>query len=145
MDIPKTVRQVLEGPALGHFVTLNADGSPQVTCVWVGLDGDELVVGSLGVFQKIKNIRRDPRVAISFETDESNEIGMLHSLVVYGTARVESGGAPQLLQRLAHTYVGPDVRVPAHARPAAGLRHPRHAEPVCRRGSLAVRMTGQSR
>ncbi|MGZ4617464.1 MAG: TIGR03618 family F420-dependent PPOX class oxidoreductase [Frankiaceae bacterium] len=120
MDIPKSVRQVLAGPALGHFVTLNADGSPQVTCVWVGLAGDELVVGSLGVFQKIKNIRSDPRVAISFETDESNEIGMRHSLVVYGTARVESGGAPQLLQRLARTYVGPDVRFPPMPDPPPG-------------------------
>ena len=120
MDIPKSVRQVLEGPALGHFVTLNADGSPQVSCVWIGLDDDELVVGSLGVFQKIKNIRRDPRVAISFETDQSNEIGMRHHLVVYGTARVEAGGAPQLLQWLAHTYVGPDVRFPPMPDPPPG-------------------------
>lgn len=120
MDIPKTVRRVLEGSALGHFVTLNADGSPQVSCVWIGLDGDELVVGSLGVFQKIKNIQRDPRVAISFETDESNAVGMLHHLVVYGTARVEAGGAPQLLQRLAHTYVGPDVAFPPMPDPPPG-------------------------
>ena len=119
--IPETVRQVLEGPALGHFVTTNADGSPQVTCVWVGLDGDELVVGSLGVWQKIKNITRDPRVAISFETDVRNEIGLIHHLVVYGTARVEPVGGPQLLQRLAHTYLGPDVAFPPMPNPPPGF------------------------
>ncbi len=120
MDIPNSVRQVLEGPALGHFDTLNADGSPQVSCVWIGLDGDELVVGSLGVHQKIKNIRRDPQVAISFEADETNEIGMRHHLVVYGTARVQEGGAAQLLQRLAYTYVGPGVRFPPMPDPPPG-------------------------
>ena len=111
---------MLEGPALGHFVTLDADGSPQVTCVWVGLDGDELVVGSLGLFRKIRNIQRDPRVAISFETAERNEIGLIHHLVVYGTARVDPGGAPQLLQRLAHTYLGPDVVFPPIPNPPPG-------------------------
>jgi hypothetical protein len=45
--IPTSVRAVIESGRLGHLVTLNADGSPQVTCVWVGLDGDELVTAHL--------------------------------------------------------------------------------------------------
>ena len=47
---------------LAHMVTLNADGSPQVSCVWVGLDGDEIVSGHLPRNQKVKNVERDPRV-----------------------------------------------------------------------------------
>jgi nitroimidazol reductase NimA-like FMN-containing flavoprotein (pyridoxamine 5'-phosphate oxidase superfamily) len=55
--IPASARAVIESGRLGHLVTLNADGSPQVTCVWVGLQGDELVTAHLGDQQKLRNIR----------------------------------------------------------------------------------------
>jgi len=45
--LPGAARELIESEALGHLVTMNADGSPQVTCIWVGLDGDELVFGQL--------------------------------------------------------------------------------------------------
>ncbi|CAN5155510.1 PPOX class F420-dependent oxidoreductase [soil metagenome] len=113
-------REVIEGDALGHLVTVNADGSPQVSCVWVGVDGDELVCASLGPRRKIANIRRDPRVVVSFETARANEMGLRQYLVVHGGARVEEGGAPQLLQQLARTYLGPDVRFPPMDDPPPG-------------------------
>jgi len=118
--VPDSVRAVVQSGRLAHLVTLNADGSPQVSCVWVGLDGNELVVGHLGVWQKVKNVRRDPRVALSIETDRINEIGMTEYLVVYGRARVEQGGAPELLQRLAHVYIGPTVKFPPMDNPPPG-------------------------
>ena len=43
--LPDSARAVLESPALAHLVTLNPDGSPQVSIVWVGLDGDQIVAG----------------------------------------------------------------------------------------------------
>ncbi len=55
---------MLESDRLAHLVTLNPDGSPQVTCVWVGLEGDEIVSGHLGTRQKVRNIERDPRVRV---------------------------------------------------------------------------------
>ena len=59
---------LLETDALGHLVTLNEDGGPQVTCVWVGLDGEDLSTAHLNPDQrKLDNVRRDPRVAISLE------------------------------------------------------------------------------
>jgi PPOX class probable F420-dependent enzyme len=58
-------RTALRSGHLAHLVTLNADGSPQVSVVWVGLDGDEIVSGHLGAWQKIRNVGRDPRVALS--------------------------------------------------------------------------------
>jgi PPOX class probable F420-dependent enzyme len=119
-SLPDSARAVLESPALAHLVTLNPDGSPQVTVVWVGLDGDEIVAAHLPEHRKVRNIRNDPRVALSIETANRNEMGLTEYLVIYGTARVTEGGAPELLQKLAHTYLGPDVRFPTMDNPPHG-------------------------
>src|SRR5208283_1261627 len=100
--LPDTARAVLESPALAHLVTLNPDGSPQVSAVWVGLDGDEIVTGHLADRQKVRN---DSRVALSIQTGNLNARGLVEYLVIYGTARISEGGAPELLQELAHTYL----------------------------------------
>ncbi len=120
MSLPDSVRAVLESPALAHLVTLNPDGSPQVSAVWVGLDGDEIVTGHLAERQKVRNVRNDSRVALSLETGGHNARGLVEYLVIYGTARVTEGGAPPLLQELAHTYLGPDVRFPDMDNPPPG-------------------------
>jgi PPOX class probable F420-dependent enzyme len=114
------VRDVLAAGRLAHLVTINADGSPQVSIVWVGLDRDEIVSGHLGVRQKLRNVERDPRVVLSLETGHRNAMGLDEYLVVRGTARVTEGGAPELLQRLAHVYLGPDVRFPPIDDPPPG-------------------------
>ena len=111
---------MLESAALAHLVTLNPDGSPQVTVVWVGLDGDELVIGHLPEHRKIRNIRNDGRVALSIETGVRNAMGLNEYLVIYGTARVTEGGAAELLQELARTYLGPDIRFPPVDNPPPG-------------------------
>lgn len=113
-------REVLEGPHLAHVVTINPDGSPQVSCVWAGLDGDDVVFGSLGPWRKLRNLERDPRVAVSIESDAVNDAGMREYLVIQGVASVEAGGAPELLQRLARVHLGPDVRFPPMDDPPAG-------------------------
>ena len=119
-NLPDTARQVLESAALAHLVTLNDDGSPQVTCVWVGLDGDEIVCAHVPRLRKIENITRDPRVALSLEAASVGDHGLKDYLVIYGTARVTEGGAPELLQELAHTYLGPDVDFPPMPNPSPG-------------------------
>jgi PPOX class probable F420-dependent enzyme len=119
-SLPDSARAVLESAALAHLVTLNPDGSPQVTIVWVGLDGDEIVIGHLPDHRKLRNIRNDSRVALSIETGERNATGLNEYLVIYGTARVTEGGAAQLLQELAHTYLGPGVRFPPVDNPPPG-------------------------
>jgi PPOX class probable F420-dependent enzyme len=121
MTLPPSARDLIDSGALAHMVTLNRDGSPQVTCVWVGLDGDDIISGHLGRFQKLKNVERDPRVSLSLEASEANEIGMRHYLVVHGRARIEEGGAPELLQRLAHVYIGPGVKFPPMPDPPPGF------------------------
>jgi PPOX class probable F420-dependent enzyme len=115
-------RAALAAGHLAHLVTLDADGSPQVAIVWVGLEGDEIVSGHLsGSQQKLRNVRRDPRVVLSLETGGRNESGLDNYLVVYGRARIDEGGAPELLQRLAHVYLGPDVKFPPMDNPPAGF------------------------
>ena len=105
-------RELLESAALVHLVTLNPDGSPQVSCIWVGLDGDEIVSGHMLRRQKVANVERDPRVSLSLEAPGLNSMGLREYLVVRGRARVQTGGAAELLQNLAHVYLGPDVVFP---------------------------------
>jgi len=118
----EAARELIESGALGHLVTLGPDGSPQVTCIWVGLDGDKLVSGHLAASQrKLQNVRRDPRVTLSFEGTRVHPPGMKEYLVVHGRARIEEGGAPELLQRLAHVHLGPDVKFPPMDDPPPGF------------------------
>ena len=121
MNLPASARELLESDALAHLVTLNADGAPQVSCIWVGLDRDELVSGHLRLQQKLRNVERDPRVALSVEGTVVQPPGLKQYLIVHGRARIEQGGAADLLQRLAHIYLGPDVRFPPMDDPPPGF------------------------
>ncbi len=120
MELSEQARAVVESGRLAHFVTVNADGSPHVTIVWVGMDGQDIVIGKLATDQKVRNIRRDPRVSLSIEA-EGEQHGMQNYLVVEGTASLSKGGAPELLQRLATLYVGPGVRFPPMPDPPPGF------------------------
>src|SRR5580704_9377097 len=112
MQLSEDVRNALTSGHPAHLVTLEPDGSPQVTLVWVGLAGGEIVAGHLGVWRKVANMRRDPRVVISIETGRRAPNGFAEYLVVHGRARITEGGAPELLQKLAYVYLGPDVKYP---------------------------------
>jgi Pyridoxamine 5'-phosphate oxidase len=91
--------------------------------VWVAVDGDDLLTAHLNPHQrKLENIRRDPRVTISFQGAATRPPGLLEYLVVHGTGTIEEGGAAELLQELAHVYLGPDVRFPAMDNPPPGVR-----------------------
>jgi PPOX class probable F420-dependent enzyme len=114
------IRKALTAGRLGHLVTINPDGGPQVSVVWIGLDGDDIVIGHLMGGRKVTNIRRDPRVALTIETEGANPVGMKNYLIVHGTARLVEGGAPELLQRLAEVYIGPGTKFPPMDDPPAG-------------------------
>lgn len=120
MKIPNDIRALIESGAPAHLVTLNPDGSPQVTLVWVGLDGDEVIAGHLPKNRKVKNILRDPRVAISLEAETKSSMGLTEYAVLYGEARIQEGGAAELLQKLAEVYIGPGVQFPPMEKPPPG-------------------------
>ena len=108
-SLPRSAKEFIALGRIGHLSTLARDGRPHVTCAWVGLDGDQLTIGTLFDQRKLRNMRRDPRVTLSFEGTEPNDIGLVPYLIVDGTAEVTEGGAPELLQQLAYVYLGPDT------------------------------------
>jgi Pyridoxamine 5'-phosphate oxidase len=73
---------------------------PRHGCV-NGIEGDEIAFGTLPDQQKLRNFRRDPRIALSVSSTGTNEWGLREDLVTYGTARVTERGSAELLQRLA--------------------------------------------
>ncbi len=114
------VRSALTAGRLAHLTTINPDGSPQMSVVWIGLEGDDIVAAHLMGGRKVANIARDPRVALTVEVAGANPVGMGNYLLVHGTARLVEGGAPELLQRLAKVYLGPGVRFPPFDNPPPG-------------------------
>jgi PPOX class probable F420-dependent enzyme len=120
MGFTPEIKDALTAGRLGHLATLNPDGSPQVSAVWIGLDGEDIVIGHLMGGVKTRNIARDNRVALTVEASGSNPIGMTNYLIVYGHGRLVEGGAPELLQRLAQGYLGPGAMFPPMSNPPAG-------------------------
>jgi PPOX class probable F420-dependent enzyme len=107
------------------LVTINRDGSAQVSVVWIVVqrtaDGDdELVTAHLQEHLKIRNIRRDPRVSVTcVSTDRSGPFTPW--LSIKGTARVEEGGAPELLDELVTPMFGPGTGFPPPGAPPGYL------------------------
>ena len=107
------------------LVTLNPDGSPQVSVVWVALqstpDGDELVSAHLAEHKKVRNIRRDPRVAATIVSIGASGQGMRPYLSIDGTARIVEGGAPELLKELNPILGDPNMKFPPDNAPPGFL------------------------
>jgi hypothetical protein len=74
--MPDEARALVESSALAHLVTLEPDGRPQLSCVWVGMEDEDIVFASLGPRRKLDNIARDRRVALSIEGTNSNPMGL---------------------------------------------------------------------
>lgn len=120
VELSQAVRDLIASGPLAHVVTLDPDGRPHVSLAWIGLEGDEIVFATLPDQRKLRNLRRDPRIAISIETTNTNAWGLREYVVLSGTAVVTEGGAPEMLQRLAYTYIGPGVTFPAMPNPPRG-------------------------
>jgi PPOX class probable F420-dependent enzyme len=124
MKLDEHSRVLIGSGADATLVTLNTDGSPQVSVVWVAVqatpDGDEIVTAHLGEHKKVRNVRRDGRVALTI-LSEDRSAPMTPYLLIYGTARIQEGGAPELLRELAKTMIGPDAKFPPMDDPPAGF------------------------
>jgi PPOX class probable F420-dependent enzyme len=98
---------------MAHLATINRDGTPQVSVIWVGLDGDDLVSGHMGRWLKVRNIERDPRVVLSFDAPREPGVFLNPYAVLHCHATVEPGEqAWELLDRLTKVYVAPDAPFP---------------------------------
>jgi len=119
--LSEAARALLESAAVATIVTINEDGSPHISSAWVGLDGDEVVFATMPDQRKLRNVRRDPRIAVAIQSERINEWGLREYIVLEGVARITEGGAPELLQHLAHTYLGPEVIFPGMPNPPPGF------------------------
>jgi PPOX class probable F420-dependent enzyme len=104
-SIPASHRDLFEKPNFGHLATLMPDGSPQVTPVWVDINGDTILINTAEGRVKTRNLVRDGRVAISV-ADQQNPYRYIQ---VRGrvVARTHEG-ADAHIDRLAKKYLGQD-------------------------------------
>jgi PPOX class probable F420-dependent enzyme len=123
-DLTTELRALIESGPMAHLSTINPDGSPQVTVIWIGLDGTEIISGHMSHKRLVQNIERDPRVVLSF--DGPREPGA--KLNPYATLRARATVAPSddtwnLLNRLAKIYMAPDAEFPAAKGPGYITRY----------------------
>src|SRR6266699_182734 len=104
VNIPQSLRTMLEDKAYGHVVTFNAQGNPELTMVWMDVDGDEVLFNTAEGRRKVDNIRRDPRVIVSVQ-DRNNPQAYA---VFHGKGRIVEAGADEHIDKLAKRFLGVD-------------------------------------
>jgi len=99
--LPQSVKKILQDKAYGHVVTLNANGKPQATMVWMDVDGDEVLFNTSEGRLKPRNLRRDPRIVISVQDRNDPQSHM----VFYGNATITEAGADEHIDKLAKRFL----------------------------------------
>ncbi len=102
--LPQSVKKVLEDKAYGHILTYNPSGSPQLTMVWMDVDGDQPTFNTAEGRIKPRNLREDPRIRISIQDRSDPQAYM----ILYGTATVSEEGADEQIDKLAGRFMGLD-------------------------------------
>jgi PPOX class probable F420-dependent enzyme len=103
--IPAKYRDLFEKKAFASLATLMPDGSPQVTPVWVDVEGDLLIFNSAKGRQKDRNVRRDPRVALAL-VDPQNPYRYLE--IRGRVVEITEQGAAAHIDKMAKKYLGAD-------------------------------------
>jgi PPOX class probable F420-dependent enzyme len=98
-------RQLIERPVLASLATLNPDGSPQITPLWIDLDGDDVVVNTAQGRIKARNLAQDARVAVSVidPNDPYNVVAFRGTVT-----EITTEGADAHIDSLAKKYLGVD-------------------------------------
>jgi PPOX class probable F420-dependent enzyme len=104
IKLPQSVKKILEDKAYGHVITTNQDGRPQVTMVWLDVDGDEVLFNTAEGRLKPTNLRRDPRVTVSVQDRNDPQAYM----TIHGKASVSEAGADAHIDKLAKRFLGVD-------------------------------------
>ncbi len=121
--LPNELQDLIRTGPIAHLATINADGAPQVSAIWIGLDDDDIVSGHMNRSLKVRNAERDPRVVLSFDAPRAPGVFLADHAVLRATASVEEGGAWSLLDRLGKVYVGADFTFPGEAPGGFVLRY----------------------
>ena len=105
-SIPAPAEALLGSDALAHVVTTNPDGTPQVSVVWCGVRGDQVLFCTERSTAKVRNIASDPRVVLSIEDEARNVSGTQQHLVIRGRATVVGPADEALCDELCRVHVG---------------------------------------
>ena len=95
VTLPQSVKTLLSDKAFGHVVTVNSDGKPQLTMVWIDVDGDEVLFNTADGRKKPQNLRQDPRIIVSVQ-DRNNPQAYA---IFHGKARITEEGADAHIDR----------------------------------------------
>ena len=122
-------RRIIEAPNFASIATTMPDGAPQVSTVWIDLDGDDVLVNTGEGLVKTENVRRDPRVAISVIDQQEDPY---EQVVIRGSVvEITTEGADEHIDRLAKKYLGLDTypwREPGERRVILRIRVDRSSE-----------------
>jgi PPOX class probable F420-dependent enzyme len=104
IKLPESAKKLLQDKAYGHVVTLDAQGRPQVTMVWMDAEGDEVLFNTAEGRRKALNLRANPRVVVSVQNRNEPQ----SYLLVHGTAAITDSGADEHIDKLAKRLLGVD-------------------------------------
>ena len=103
MDLPEGLIALLRQASPCFLTTLMPDGSPQLTQTWVDTDGEHVIINTVQGFQKVKNVERDPRVAVAV-SDPSNP--SRYYAIRGRVVNVTTEGGAEHIEALAQRYLG---------------------------------------
>ncbi len=115
MALPESLLRLLKQTAYCHISTLMPDGSPHISLTWVDTDGQHILINTVEGYQKLRNVQRDPRVAlnIAYPSNPAFAIGLRGRVI-----EITTEGAVEQIQQFAQKYLG-------RAYPASGLQRQR--------------------
>lgn len=103
MELPSDLLELLNRPSTCYIATTMSDGSPQLTQTWVDTDGEHILVNSVQGFLKVRNIERDPRVAVAVsDPDNPRRYFQVRGRVV----DVTTEGGTEHIEKLSQKYLG---------------------------------------
>jgi PPOX class probable F420-dependent enzyme len=103
MQLTESALELLRGKSTCYLATIMPDGSPQLTQTWVDTDGEHVIINTVAGFQKVRNIERDPRVALTISSPEnpSRYLQIRGRVITMST----EGGAEHI-EKMAQKYFG---------------------------------------
>jgi PPOX class probable F420-dependent enzyme len=104
MMLTPEVRRILDGTPIAHLATVLPDGAPHSVPVWIGTDGDHIVVLTGPNSRKARNLRRDPRVALSLAPADNPFV----PVIIRGkiVEWVDGDAGWEIVDRIATKYIG---------------------------------------
>lgn len=103
MQLPENLLELLRQPSTCYLATIMADGSPQLTQTWVDTDGEHVIINTVETHLKLKNIKRDPRVAVAISApDNPSRYVQVRGRVI----NITTEGAVDHIEQLSQKYLG---------------------------------------